>query len=170
MFGHNGGVKDRVSGAAGTVRGAFTGYVDPLARDEKLRQRLIAALTTGAAARDRARKQMGVTGLARRLAMDPVLRAQLTDLTAQLRGVRRQVEKTQSHKLRNTLLVVGGIGLAAAAAPVAWKAVSSLLQGDDESQWAAASGWPAQRGVAGAVESETVVTSVRVEAEPGPAD
>jgi hypothetical protein len=168
MFGRNGGMKSRMSGAARAVRGVIADYGDPLAKDEKLRRRLIDVLTTGAAARERARRQMGVTGLARRLATDPVLRAQLTDLAEQLRLVQRRVEKTNSHKLRNTALFAVGVGMVAVAAvPAARKAIASLVgAGDGERQ---GGDWPSQRpDVDGAVESETVVTSVYVEPQ-GPA-
>lgn len=163
MFGRNGGVKSRVSDAAGAVRSIVTDYGDPLAKDEKLRRRLVDALTTGAAARERARKQMGVTGLARRLATDPVLRAQLSDLTTQLRAVQHRVEKTQSHKVRNTMLFVAGVGMVAVAAvPAARKAITSLFDGGHD-EWAGES-WQSQpRDVDGVVESETVVTTVHVE-------
>jgi hypothetical protein len=161
MFGRNGGVKSKVSGAASTVRSVVTDYADPLAKDEKLRRRLVEVLTTGAAARDRARRQMGVTGLARRLAGDPVLRAQLNELAAQLRIVQRRVEKTQSHKVRNTVLFVAGAGMVAVAAvPAVRKAIASLFDGGD--RWDGGD-WPSQRDVDGSVESETVVTSVHVE-------
>jgi signal transduction protein with GAF and PtsI domain len=168
MFGRNGGVKSRVTDAASTVRGVVSDYGDPLAKDEKLRRRLVEVLTTGAAARERARRQMGVTGLARRLATDPVLRAQLNDLASQLRLVQRRVEKQHSHKVRNTILFVAGIGMVAAAAvPGVRKAVTSLFEGGHD-EWQDGE-WPSQqRDVDGAVESETVVTAVHVEPE-GPA-
>ena len=163
MFGRNDGVKSKVSDAAGAVRSIVTDYGDPLAKDEKLRRRLVDALTTGAAARERARKQMGVTGLARRLATDPVLRAQLNDLTTQLRAVQRRVEKTHSHKVRNTMLFVAGVGMVAVAAvPAARKAITSLFDGGHD-DWSNES-WQSQpRDVDGVVESETVVTTVQVE-------
>ena len=162
MFGRNGGVKSRVSGAASAVRSVVADYGDPLAKDERLRRRLLEVLTTGAAARERARRQMGVTGLARRLASDPVLRAQLNELASQLRLVQRRVEKTQSHKVRNTVLFVAGVGMVAiAAVPAARKAIASLLGGED--QWASGDWSAQQRDVDGSVESETVGTSVHVE-------
>lgn len=163
MFGRNGGVKSKVSDAAGAVRSVVTDYGDPLAKDEKLRRRLVDVLTTGAAARERARRQMGLTGLARRLATDPVLREQLNELATQLRSVQRRVEKTQSHKLRNTVLFVAGIGMVAiAAVPAARNAITSLVGGGHD-EWDAGE-WPSQQREAdGVVESETVVTAVHVE-------
>jgi hypothetical protein len=127
MFGRNGGkvgsVKRSVAGAAD----AAAAYVDPLIKDEKLRKRLVAAGTAAAAAKRRARRQAGLTGLARRLATDQVLRAQLSELGAQLKGAQRRAKKTRSHKLRNTLLILGGAAVAAAAASKARKAFG----GDD---------------------------------------
>jgi hypothetical protein len=168
MFGRNDGVKSKVSGAATAVRSVVTDYGDPLAKDEKLRRRLIDVLTTGVAARERARRQMGVSGLARRLATDPVLRAQLNELTQQLRSVQHRVEKTHSHKVRNTVLFVAGAGMVAVAAvPAARKAITSLFDGGHD-EWKG-SDRPSQHGeVDGSVESETVATAVHVEPQ-GPA-
>jgi hypothetical protein len=168
MFGRNGGVKSRMSDAASTVRSVVSDYGDPLAKDEKLRRRLVEALTTGVAARERARRQMGITGVARRLATDPVLRAQLNELADQLRSVQRRVEKKQSRRTRNTVLFVAGVGMVAVAAmPAARKAISSLFDGGHD-DWSSGD-WPEQRhDVDGSVESETVVAASRVEPQ-GPA-
>ena len=113
MFGRNRRAKTTVAETAGTVTGAVTdaadavvGYVDPLAKDEKLRQRLVAAVLAGAAARQRIRRQTGLPGLARRLAADPVLRAQLIELGTQLQAAQKRAKKASSHKLRNTVLFV----------------------------------------------------------------
>ena len=75
MFGRNKGVSGFASDALETV----APYTDRLAHDEKLRERLVAALTAGVAARKRAQRQAGLIGLARRLATDPVLRTQLAE-------------------------------------------------------------------------------------------
>jgi hypothetical protein len=131
MFGRNGGVKSKVTDAASAVRHAVAEYGDPLVKDEKLRRRLVAAVTMGAAARERAQRQMGIAGMARRLATDPVLRAQAAELAVQLRAVRRRVEKTQSHKLRNGLLFAAGAGMVVAAVPAARHALSSFLGGGE---------------------------------------
>lgn len=124
MFGRN-------KGAAATVAEktrSVAQYVDPLVRDDKLRRKLAAAVAVGNDARRRAKKQTGLTGLARRLATDAVLRAQLEELSNQLKGVQKHAKKTHSHKLRNTLLVVAGLGVAGAAA---WK----LFAGGDDTSW-----------------------------------
>jgi hypothetical protein len=122
MFGRKDGAKATVTETAGTVggavadaTGAMVDYVDPLAKDEKLRQRLAAAIIAGAGARQRVRRQRGLTGLVRRLAADPVLRAQLIELGAELKGVQKRAKKAHSHKLRNVMLVAGGAGMVAAA-------------------------------------------------------
>jgi hypothetical protein len=117
----------RNKGAAATVAEktrSVAQYVDPLVRDDKLRRKLATALAVGNDARRRAKRQTGLTGLARRLATDPVLRSQLDELSRQLKGMQKRAKKTRSHKLRNTLLVVTGLGIAGAAA---WK----LLGSDD---------------------------------------
>jgi hypothetical protein len=121
MFGRRNGALATVSGRARSA----ASYVDPLVRDEELRRRLRAALAVGAQARRRAKQQTGMAGVARRLATDPVFRAQLGELGSQLQGAQRRAKKAHNHRARNTLLVLAGTGIAAAAA---WK----LLAGDDE--------------------------------------
>jgi hypothetical protein len=106
---------------------AITEAVDPLVRDEKLRRRLVAGITAGAAARRRVERQTGLTGLARRLASDQVLLAQIQEMTRQLRKAERRAEKARSHKLRNGLLVAAAVG-GGAAAVAGW-----LRGGNDES-------------------------------------
>src|SRR3954447_19338992 len=115
MFGRRHGVKDAVAGAAGSV----SGYADPLIKDEKLRRRIAAAVAAGVAARERARRQTGLSGLASRLAADAVLRAQLLELVTQLQGAKRRAEKSRSHRLRNTVFFVSGVGMVIAAFPEA---------------------------------------------------
>jgi uncharacterized membrane protein len=88
-----------------------------LARDKRLRKQLIGAVQHGSRARRRARKQIGVVGIAARLATDAELRAEVQQMTRDLQAVlsRLQAKRPQSHRLRNTLLLVGVGGAAATA-------------------------------------------------------
>ena len=113
MFGRNG-----TSTAVADAAGELSSYGSDIVEDEKLRQRLLAALAAAAAVRGRAQRQAGFTGYARRLAMDPVLRAQALELVTQLRKARQRVERKRSHKLRNSVLVLGGFGAASAAVSI----------------------------------------------------
>ena len=134
MFRRNGSVTQTVSDAAETV----AEYVDPLAHDEKLRQRIAAAVAAGLAARRQARRHMGLRGLAFQLGTDPVLRAQLAELAEQLQGARKRAKKARSHKVRSALLFVGGTGLVVAAVPSLRNAVLSKLRRRDDwapSEW-----------------------------------
>jgi uncharacterized membrane protein len=110
MFGRN-GAPTAVAGAASEL----SGYGTDLVKDEKLRQRLMAALVAGAEARRRAKRQAGVLGFARRLASDPILQAQLVEMFVQLQKAQRRVERRRSHKLRNSVVVLAGFGAASAA-------------------------------------------------------
>jgi len=122
MFGRNGGTKKKaVARAAGSVRSAVSGtadpvvgYVDPLAKDEKLRRRLLAAVAAGAAARQRARSQAGLRGLVTRLASDQVLHAQVAEVVAELQAAQKRAKQVHSHKLRTTMVLVGSAGVAVA--------------------------------------------------------
>jgi uncharacterized membrane protein len=129
-----GSVKEAVRGAKDSV----VGYVDPLA-DEKLRRRLAAAIAAGAAAQRRARRQAGLVGMAQRLASDTVLRAQLIEMSRQLKHVQKRAKKrTRSHKLRNTIVLVTGAGIVVAAVPTVRRRAVALVRGQDS--WAP-DGW-----------------------------
>jgi hypothetical protein len=128
MLGRTSGAKAKVTNAAGTV----AGYVDPLVKDEKLRRRLLEALAVGVAARQRARRQIGVTSLARRLASDPVLRQQVAEVAMHLREARDQVKnelpmkRAKRHRARNTTLLLAGAGLIIASSPLRDKIVAKV--------------------------------------------
>jgi uncharacterized membrane protein len=136
MFGHREGIKTRVSKNTEPMRSAFfdaadaaVEYVDPLAKDEKLRQRVAAAFVAGDAARRRARRQTGLTGLARRLGSDPVLRAQVAEMAVQLQAARKRAQKAHSHNVRNAVLFAGGVAMVVAAVPAAREGVMSMFRG-----------------------------------------
>jgi uncharacterized membrane protein len=89
-----------------------------LAADRTFRKRLLKAIAHGMRAERRVWRQVGLVALVNRLAADRQLRAELAQMLGELQGAWRRVERTRSHRLRNTLVVVGGAGgLAAAAAP-----------------------------------------------------
>ena len=124
MFGR----KDATKVASDAVDGASP-YIDRFVHDEKLRARLLAAMTAGAAARKRARRRVGVLGLATRLGSDPVLRAQVAEAVSQLQKAKGRIEKHRSHKVRNTVLFVTGAGLVVAAVPSLRDAVLDKMMG-----------------------------------------
>ena len=131
MFGRKGGIATKAAQAKGAT-GSVLGYLDPLAKDEKLRQKLAAAILAGNAAKRRMSRQTGTAALVRRLAGDAVLRAQLIELGTQLKGAQKRAKKARSHKVRNAALFIGGIGMAAAAIPAVRAKIGSLVSGDDE--------------------------------------
>jgi uncharacterized membrane protein len=134
MVGRDTGTKTKaaVVEAAGSAKKAVIdatdvvgGYVDPLAKDEKLRERLAAALIAGLAAQQRVRERRRTPAFALRFAADPVLHAQLIELARQLRKAQKRAQKIRGRRLRNTILFLSGIGLVAAAVPSArTKAIS----------------------------------------------
>ena len=87
-----------------------------LAKDKKFRKELVSAISHGTLARRRASRKIGFLAAATRLAADPKLKQELNKMMSSLDKVVHRVEKKQSHKLRNTLLVLGGVGGAVAAA------------------------------------------------------
>ena len=125
MFRRDSGTTTKVADAAEAV----VEYIDPLAKDEKLRKRLAAALVAGAAARSRVRRQTGLRGFARRLAADRVLRAQLVEMTEALQAAQKRAKKARSHRRRNTILFLAGVGMTIAATPALREKVTSIVGG-----------------------------------------
>ncbi len=91
-----------------------------LSRDKKFRKQLLSAIGHGAKAKRRAAKRVGFLAAASRLANDKQLRRELETMRKNLELAWNRIERKQkrSHKLRNTMLVLGG---GAAAAGVALK-------------------------------------------------
>jgi uncharacterized membrane protein len=89
-----------------------------LSRDKKFRKQLLSAIGHGAKAKRRAAKRVGFLAAATRLVNDKQLRKELDTMTKNLQQAWSRVERKQkrSHKLRNTMLVLGGGAAAAGAA------------------------------------------------------
>jgi uncharacterized membrane protein len=87
-----------------------------LAHDRKFRKQLLRAIGHSAAAKERARRRIGLTATAKRLAADEQLRDDVRAAALALQKAWSRVERKRSHKLRNTLIVVGAGGATAAAA------------------------------------------------------
>jgi uncharacterized membrane protein len=79
-----------------------------LSRDKKFRKQLLSAVSHGTIAKRRARRKIGLTALATRLAADKQLRRELSKMSRNLQGAWGRVEKKRSHRVRTTLLVLGG--------------------------------------------------------------
>jgi uncharacterized membrane protein len=92
-----------------------------LAKDKKFRKQLISAIGHGTIAKRRASKRIGFVAAVTRLGADQMLKSELRKMTRNLENAWGRVEKKRSHKLRNSLLVAGGIGGAAFAAMKARK-------------------------------------------------
>ena len=93
-------------------------FASSLAKDKKFRKELLSAISHGTIAQRRASRKLGFVAAATRLGSDPKLKRELNKMVASLDKVWSRVEKKQSHKLRNFLLIVGiGGGAAAAAMP-----------------------------------------------------
>jgi len=87
-----------------------------LARDKRFRQELMSAIGHGAGARRRAARQIGLAAVVSRIAADKELRRQLRQMTRNVQNAWTRVEKKRSHRLRNSLILLGAGGAAAAAA------------------------------------------------------
>jgi uncharacterized membrane protein len=152
MFGRNRSATSAVTDAAGSL----SPYADQLATDEKLRERLVAAAGAALAARQRARRQAGLIGLARRLGSDQILREQLTEVVVQLQAARQRVKKNRSHKARNTLLFASGVGVAVAAMPTVRQGLMSKIRGSGN-DWAPDASLGGRASSAATIEEEIEV-------------
>jgi uncharacterized membrane protein len=92
-----------------------------LAQDRKFRKQLLAAISHGTIAKRRASKRIGFIAAVTRLGADQKLKSELRKMTKNLENAWGRVEKKRSHKLRNSFLVVAGVGGAAFAATKARK-------------------------------------------------
>jgi uncharacterized membrane protein len=108
MFRRGEAVKERAESGQALAR--------DLARDRKFRKELLAAIRHTAVARERARRRIGMVATARRLAADHELRENVRAAGVALHRAYARAEKKRSHKVRNTLLVLGAGGATAAAA------------------------------------------------------
>ena len=156
MFGRKGSATSVAAGAAESL----SPYADQLANDEKLRERLVAALGAALAARQRARRQAGLIGLARRLGSDPVLRGQLTEMVLQLQAAQKRVQKNRSHKVRNAVLFVSGVGMVVAAVPSLRNGLRSKI-GSNNDDWAP-DGWRGSGGSSATTIEEEIEVGVPV--------
>ena len=104
---------DKVKSA---VRDAIA-YADEVAGDERLRDDLRAAMGHGVEASDRLRKDVAAGNIATRLANDRKLRKKVRAMLEDLDSAGERVRRKKRHRLRNALLVLGGIGAMAAAIP-----------------------------------------------------
>ena len=99
-----------------------------LSRDKKFRKQLLSAIGHGAAAKRKAAKRVGMTATAARLAADKDLQRELKTMRKNLQQAWTRVEKKRSHKLRNTMLLLGG-GAAVAGAVKFRDRVSGSMPG-----------------------------------------
>ncbi|MDX6414017.1 MAG: hypothetical protein QOH23_1427 [Gaiellaceae bacterium] len=99
-----------------------------LAKDKKFRKQVLSAVGHGTTAKRRASKRIGFVAAVARLGADPKIKSELRKMTRSLENAWGRVEKKRSHKLRNTLLVAG-IGGAAAAVASQRKRLGGIIGG-----------------------------------------
>ena len=85
-------------------------FAAALAKDTKFRKELLSAISHGSQAQKRAARKIGFYASMLRVKNDPKIRRELNKMVSSLDKAWARVEKKQSHKVRNTILVVGGIG------------------------------------------------------------
>ncbi len=100
-------MKDRVSGAVDTARP----YVERMARDEELHDHVKSAYESARRIYDELLGGRGATGLATKVARDKDLQDELRKAVEELRRAGDRVQGKDSHKGRNTTLLLAGIAL-----------------------------------------------------------
>ncbi|MDX6436646.1 MAG: hypothetical protein QOK34_1480 [Gaiellaceae bacterium] len=103
-----------------------------LAKDKKFRKQVLSAVGHGTIAKRRASKRIGFVAAVARLGADPKIKSELRKMTRSLENAWGRVEKKRSHKLRNTLLVAG-VGGAAAAVASQRKRLTGIVGGASSS-------------------------------------
>jgi hypothetical protein len=92
-------------------------YAEEVARDERLRADVSAALAHGAKASDRLKEDIGAGGMYTRLAADRKLRKNLRAMLDDLDAASDRVRRKKSHRVRNVVLMLVGAVATAAAFP-----------------------------------------------------
>ena len=129
-------------------------YAERLARDERLRDRLAAALAYATVAARRTQRYRGVSGFARRVATDQELREQVRLMARELGKARSRLERRRKKRSRAMLLaLVAGGGVAVVAVPQSREWLKRRLGGG----WSA-EGWQAESGF------KTIQADIEVEA------
>jgi hypothetical protein len=92
-------------------------YAQEVARDERLRADMRAALDHGSTATQRFAKDVQAGGIYAKLAADKKLRKNLRAMLDDLDDAAHRVRPKRTHRIRNGLLVLGGAVAAALAFP-----------------------------------------------------
>jgi hypothetical protein len=87
-------------------------YADELVHDERMRSDLCSALDHGLAASERLREDSGIVGFSERLESDTKLRKSIRSMLEDLDSAAHRARHRTSHRARNTILVLGGAGMA----------------------------------------------------------
>jgi hypothetical protein len=108
--------ESQVDKTKNTVRD-FVKYAQEVARDERLRADMRAALDHGSTASQRFKKDVQAGGTYAKLAADKKLRKNLRAMLDDLDHAAQRVRPERTHRIRNALLVLGGAVAAALAFP-----------------------------------------------------
>jgi hypothetical protein len=108
--------ESQVDKTKNTVRD-FVKYAQEIARDERLRADMRAALDHGSTASQRFKKDVQAGGTYAKLAADKKLRKNLRAMLDDLDHAAQRVRPERTHRIRNALLVLGGAVAAALAFP-----------------------------------------------------
>lgn len=92
-------------------------YAQEVARDERLRADVGAALAHGSKAGEQLKNDIRAGGISSKLAADKKLRKNLRAMLDDLDAASTRVRRKKSHRLRNAALMLAGVVAAALAVP-----------------------------------------------------
>jgi hypothetical protein len=107
-------------------------YVDEIAGDERLRADVRAAIAHGVEARKQIGKDVAAGTVATRLAHDRKLRRKVRAMLDDLDSASDRMRRRKRHRLRNGLLLLGGVGAFAAAVPKVRRWFADRMSGESE--------------------------------------
>jgi hypothetical protein len=107
-------MRDKVNEAVETARP----YVERIARDEELHEHVKRAYGSARRLYDDLIGPTTATGVARRVATDEDIRAELSDVMDELKQASRRARGEESHAARNVTLILIGVALGALFNPI----------------------------------------------------
>ncbi len=106
------GLRESKTKRAKEVLSDAISYADDLVHDERMRTELRSALDHGLTASQRLRDDSGIVGFRERFESDKKLRKSIRAMLDDLDRAADRARQRTSHRFRNTILVLGGAGMA----------------------------------------------------------
>ena len=123
--------QSQVDKLKGAVRDAVA-YLDEIAGDERLRADVRAAIGHGSEVGDQIRDDIAAGSIATRIANDRKLRKKLRAVLDDIDSASDRMRRKERHRLRNGLLMLGGVAATAVAVPKTRRWLADRMAGDSQ--------------------------------------